>query len=53
MWFASRKEFIYRTIEQSLPVEPIVPVAEALDAILAREFRLLFPNFRDAKIIEA
>jgi hypothetical protein len=39
--------------EQAAALEPVVPVAERLNAVRAGEFRLLLAHLRDAKVVVA
>ena len=38
-------------LEQTIAVEPVMPVAEALDSVTARQFSLGVPGFRQSQVV--
>ncbi len=51
--FAAAVHLVERTLEQAPPVEPVVVVAEAVDAVAARERGLRGARLGDAQVVEA
>jgi len=45
------KHLVNRALEQSTAVEPVVPVAEALDAVALRQLGLGGPRIRQSQIV--
>src|SRR5262249_5946330 len=50
---AEPQDLVKRPLQQALPMEPVVPVAETFDSVLVRQLDLGLPRFRKAKVVES
>ena len=51
--FATRDDLLDGSLEKLTPSEPVMPIAEALYAVLARQFRLCDSRFCEAQVVVA
>src|SRR5262249_39876632 len=50
---AGRQHFVEGSLEQTLAMEPIMPVTKALDTVFSGQLRLGRPDLREAEVVEA